>query len=47
MKFIVTIGYKDFEFEDCDTAINFALMAINSQLKTEDEVTMQFIKEVE
>ena len=45
MKVIVTVDYKEFEFGDCDQALDFALMAINSQLKIEDEVTMKFIKE--
>ena len=46
MRFIVALGYKEFEFEDCRDAIEFALMAINNQLET-DTVTMEFIKELE
>ena len=47
MKFVVNVGYKTFEFDDCNAAVEFALTAINSQKDTTDEVAIEFIKEEE
>lgn len=44
MKFIVTVDYKEFEFGNCDQALDFALTVLESQ-KDNDDITMKFIKE--
>ena len=45
MKFVVNVGYKQFDFSDCTDAVNFALIAASNQRNEEDEVTIEFVKE--
>ena len=44
MKFIVTVGCKEFEFGNCDQALDFALSALESQTES-DEIIMKFKEE--
>lgn len=34
-RYVVRVGYRDFIFEDCDTAVDFANMAAQTLVKDE------------
>lgn len=44
-KFIVSIGYKTFEFDDYEDAISFSLSAIKSRTDKTDKITIEIKEE--